>query len=243
MYNLYSRFKSPKCVVTQLFHLRHISSIGLHPKEVIKLDIVKEAHSYDIENLCNFTKLEKINMVTDEEEFIPELLKNINSFENLYELSIKLKLDKNKFEELIDKNCYDVANVLLIKTLRHCSLVHNKTKNDVNCEDCYACDRLQNTESANCVIQNIIDFSLLNSMSSNIKKLIVVNYNHKNIELLNLPFFLEKLIIVYKTLEKPNDFYNMYKSKIKVPYGCSLKIIQDYDVCGLDVESRHFNVC
>ena len=234
-------YKKASCVITELCHLRNIRSTGLHPKEIIKLDIKKEAHCYDIQDLRNFTKLEKIRMVTDEQQFIPELLNNIHKFENLYDLSIKLKIDKYDFKELVDGNCHDIANILLIKLLEPCVLAHEEGEVE-KCINCYALNSLQNTESNNCVIQHFINDSSFNSMSTNIKKLILVmNYNPK-IELTNLPFSLEKLIIVYKSHHKPTEFYDTHKSKIKLPYGCTLKIIQDYDVSRLDVEQRHLSI-
>jgi len=240
MSRLYS-YKKAGCVITELCHLRNIRTTGLHPTEVIKLDIKNEAHCYDIRDLCNFTKLEKIRMVTDEQAFIPELLNNIHLFENLYDLSIKLKIDKYDFKELVDGNCHDIADILLIKLLEPCVLAHEEGEAE-KCINCYAYNALQNTESSNCVIQNFINDSLLNSMSSSVKKLILVmNYNPK-LELTNLPFSLEKLTIVYKTHQKPSEFYELHKSKIKLPYDCKLKIIQDYDVSRLDVDQRHLNI-
>jgi hypothetical protein len=79
-------------------------------------------------------------------------------------------------------------------------------------------------------------------MSVSIKKLILVVKYDVGFELTNLPFSLEKLTIVYDTEQTPTDFYHMHKSKIKLPYGCKLKIIQDWDVLHLDVDLRHLNI-
>lgn len=242
MYGNRYRYNKAGCVLTELSHLRYIRNTGLHPTEVIKLDIrKKEAHCEDIRDLSNFTKLEKIYMITDEERFVPELLQNIHLFENLYDLSIGLKVDKYNFKELVDGNCHDIADILLIKLLEPCVLAHEDGEAE-KCINCYAYNALQNTESSNCVIQNFINDSLLNSMSPSVKKLIIVINHNPKFELTNLPFSLEKLTIVYKTLQKPQEFYDTHKSKIRLPHGCKLKIIQDYDISHLEVDDRHLNI-
>jgi hypothetical protein len=119
------KYNKASCVITELCHLRCIRATGLYPGEIIKIDIRgREAHCCDIRNLSNFTKLEKIYMITDEEQFVPELLNNIHLFENLYQLSIQLKINRYEYQELVDGNCHDIANILLIKILEPCVLVH-----------------------------------------------------------------------------------------------------------------------
>jgi hypothetical protein len=212
--------------------------------DVIKFDIRKKpAHCYDIEDIAKFKNLEKIYMLTDEQDFVLDLIKNIDLFENLYELSVKFRINEPPYLiEIVDSNCHDISNVLLIKNLESCSLNHEGEEESANCINCIALNSLRNTISSNCVIQNFTNDYLLNSISSEIKKLIIVVSDPTKLELTNLPYFLEKITIVYKNLQTPTEFYTQYKSKIKLPYGCQLKIIQDFDVLLLESSKRHLNI-
>jgi hypothetical protein len=217
--------------------------MGANPLDIVKLNIkTRPDHSYDIEDVAKFKNLEKIHMLTDEPDFVNQLVKNIDLFANLYELSVYFKMDKPPYYiELIDENCYDVSNILLIKNLATCTSKHEKEE-VAECINCFTMYNLRNTRSSNCVIQNFTNDYLLNSMSNSIQKLIIVVNNPNELELRNLPFFLNALTIVYKTRATPREFYDEYQSKIKLPYGCKLKIIQDYDVSHLDIKDRHLNI-
>jgi hypothetical protein len=239
------RYNKSAGVITELCHLRNIKITGINPLDVIKFDIRKKpAHCYDIEDIAKFRNLEKIYMLTDEQHFVLDLIKNIDLFENLYELSVKFRIDEPPYLiEIVDSNCHDISNVLLIKKLESCSFNHKEGEEEsTNCVNCIAMNSLRNTVSANCVIQNFTNDYLLNSMSSEIKKLIIVVLDPTKLELTNLPYFLQKITIVYKKMQTPNEFYAEHKSKIKLPYGCKLKIIQDYDVFLLEISKRHLNI-
>jgi hypothetical protein len=171
----------------------------------------------------------------------------VHLFENLYDLSVKLKINKLKCKELIDEICYDNGYLLFIKSLEECPFNHkqidaDEEQNNKKCINCYVLQCLRHTKSTSCIIQNYYDDWLLNSMSSSIKKLLIIVSNEEKCRLLNLPFFLESLTVVYKTLKTPREFYDAHKHQIKLPYGCKLKIIQDYDISLLDVKKRHLTI-
>lgn len=235
-------YRSP-FIITELCHMRNTRFTKINPLDIIMLDIRKKpAHCYDIEDIAKFRNLEKIYILTDEQGFVSELVKNIDLFENLYELSVIFKINEPPYYvELVDGNCHDVSNVLLIKNLEQCTVNHKKEEVD-ECINCITLYNLQNTRSSNCIIQNFTNDYLLNSLSAEIKKLIIVVNDLSNFRLDNLPFFLERLTIVYKNLQSSQDFYSEYKSKIKLPYNCKLKIIQDYGVLRLEIDKRHLNI-
>ena len=188
----------------------------------------KNLHCYDIESILKLTNLEKIYIKTDEVGFVDEFIKHIHLFENLHEFSVKLQVGGlYDYEEVIKENCYDTEKVLFIKNLKKCDAVHDdETKND--CWDCYSLERLKNTNSKFCIIQNVKDNFLLNCLSCNIEVLTIIANNLVDFELTNLPIFVEKVTIIYSTEDSPSKFYEYYKSKIKLPFNCSLKIIKNY---------------
>ncbi len=229
------RDKKQLGVITELCHLRNIKFTGIDPLDIIKFDIRKKpAHCYDIEDMAKFKNLEKIYMLTDEQDFVLDLIENIHLFQNLYRLSVKIKIDEPPyFIEIVDSNCHDISNVLLIKKLESCYLNHKEEKDEsINCVNCFSMNSLKNTVSANCVIQNFTNDYLLNSMSTEIKKLIIVVVDSTKLELTNLPYFLQKITIVYKKMQTRDEFYAEHKSKI----------IQDYDVSRLELSKRHLNI-
>ena len=79
-------------------------------------------------------------------------------------------------------------------------------------------------------------------MSPSIKKITVVLNHHEKIELTNLPFYLEQLTIVYTSMQTAQQFYDVHKAKIKLPYGCKLKIIQNLDINKSNFNERHLNI-
>lgn len=233
-------------IIEDLWFLRNFKFTSGTASEIYELNINKKnLHCYDIESILKFENLEKINILTDEEAFAEEFVKHVHLFENLYVFSVKLQ-NGNKYDyvELIKDNCYDTGKILYIKNLKKCSIEHTED-NQKECWDCYTVERLRETNSYICVIQNIEDNYLLNCISNNIEKLTLIIKNLVNFELTNLPCSIQNVTIVYTSCYKPSDFYDNYKDKIKLPLDCKLKIIkyfENYSINPVDQNFRHLHI-
>lgn len=235
-------------VLEDVCHLRNFKFTDKTPEKIYELNIRKRnLHCYDIETILKFKNLEKIHVVTDEEAFVDDFVKYVHLFDNLYEFTVGLQTDnKYKYIDLIKDNCYDTGKILFIKNLKKCSLVHNEDEK-LECWECYTFERLSNTNSYICVIQNIEDNYLMNCLSYNIEKLTIVAKNLVNFDLSNLPCTIQNVTIIYDLNIEPSAFYELVKDNIKLPFECKLKIIKYfpyvyYYESSVDqsIKSRHF---
>lgn len=224
--------------ITELCHLRNLKYTSMTRNQIYSLYIQKKnLHCYDIDTIKTLKNLEQINIKTDELSFVDEFIKHIHLFENLYVFTVSLQIG-NKYEyiNLVSDNCYDTGNILFIKKLEKCSNIHPEDS-ILKCWNCYTKERLYNTDSKYCIIQNIIDVDLLDSMSCNVERLTILIGDNK-FKLLNLPISLTKIIIVYNMVITPTQFYELHNNDIKVPFGCVLKIVRAYNHYEDDIDER-----
>jgi hypothetical protein len=236
--------------INDLYHLRFCH---FEHSDIVNINITgRLVKADDVKQLSKFKNLETIIIKTDDYFLLAELLKIIHLFDNLYYLSIRFQKEddckkytvtshdfvnnltkkeevtKYNLVEIIDGDYYDIANILFIKELEYCHIIHSEDEKE-NCKNCKIINIIQNTYSNKCIIRDIKsiqDYGLLNCISPNIQFLTIL-INNTNFELTNLPLDLKKLIIIYYSTDSPAEFYDKHKQKIKIPFNCKLKLIKN----------------
>lgn len=211
-----------------LYYLQnYINIYKQNPNNVYEIELLESTiKCSDIEKILQFPNIEKIYLSYTEHNFINEFTKHINCFDNLYDIFI------NTGNSSLYKFQIDNDNLIYVSGIFDC--INGCISKE---EKCYYCDnlnKLKNTKSKTCIIENIGNYNLLNNLSISIENLkIKIGWSDlKNFELLNIPILIKNLTIIYDNFTSPEKIYEKCKDKIKLPFNCKLKIIQRKDLTG-----------
>jgi hypothetical protein len=210
--------------------IKELHSIQNYPI-VFEISINEICESFDINKILLCENLEKIKIYVKRNS-LKLLLNNLHKYEKLYDIVI-YNTDSSKSLPIIGGNKSFINEHLFYCVVDVCLNKHYKYV----CDKCDTIYKLRETTVQKVIIKNNKIIEILNSLPNTIEELTLYANSNTDILLTNLPVGLNKLLVV--TNMNVDIFYEKYIKKIKIPFGCKVIIVEEFNKEKLNKEYKN----